>query len=303
MSKINFMFYTFQHIVHRYSPLGDNGKRFLNDLNEYVSNKSTLTGKQLGDTIKELEAKYHPIFSSSKWIGCKASVKGRRGFSCGLWQLFHYLTVQANNSERSNDPLEVLHAIHGFVKYFFGCTHCSQHFQEMAEKNHMWNVATKDNAVLWLWSAHNEVNNRLAGDDTEDPAFKKIQYPARDVCSKCYQQIIPFDESAVKSNNQNQQISWDTNEVLFYLRLAYSMINLNRYGVDDDNVLPASINSYPSKLLSNSASSSGAFSDIDIRMGILLYAFCMLIIVVAVKLLLQRGYRKKIYTHDFLGKV
>lgn len=284
--------------VHRYSPLGDNGKHYLGALNEYVSARTTLTGNELADKIKELESKHNPIYSSSKWIGCRPSVSGKRGYSCGLWQLFHYLTVQAEVSDQSSDPLEALHAIHGFVKHFFGCTHCSEHFQSMAEKNRLWDVNSKERAVLWLWTAHNEVNRRLAGDATEDAAFPKVQYPTSNTCSQCYTSMSDNGNGAGDENT-----NWDHNEVLHYLRHSYAHANLNRYGVDDESILPAFNSAHTAKLQMNAASSSGSFSELDIRMGILLYAFCMLIIVVAVKMLLQRGYRKKLYAHDFLGKI
>lgn len=267
-----------------------------------MGNESVLNGKELNDKIKQLELKYHPVFSSSRFIGCKPSVSGHRGFSCGLWQLFHYLTVQATNSDKSHDPLEALHAIHGFVKHYFGCTHCSQHFQEMADRNNIWKVKTKDDAVLWLWTAHNEVNRRLAGDNTEDPAFPKIQYPTSDACPQCYQQVIPVD--GITPANSLTPL-WNSGEVLYYLRRVYSLFNLSRHGVDDESILPELLTSVYSSKLKDATSSTfaGAFSEMDVQMGILLYAFCMLIIVIAVKLFLHRGYRKKIYAHDFFGKI
>lgn len=221
-----------------------------------------------------------------------------------MWELFHYLTVSATNSEKSHEPQEVLRAIHGYVKNFFGCSECSDHFQQMAERNGIWKVTTKDEAVLWLWSAHNEVNRRLAGDDTEDPMFPKIQYPSQYTCSQCLQEVVP-PQSVTPLGNSNNTPHWDTGEVLYYLRRVYSLINLSRYGVDDESILPEMLSSVHSSKLQTSTSSghSSIFSEIDVRMGILLYAFCMLIIVVAVKLFLQRGYRKKVYTHDFWGKI
>lgn len=277
--------------AYRYSPLGDNGKHFLSALDEYVSTRSTINGDELSRKIKELETKYSPIFSSSTFIGCKPSVRDKRGYSCGLWTLFHYLTVQAELLGETSDPLESLHAIHGFVKHFFGCTHCTEHFQQMAERNRMWDVNSKESAILWLWSAHNEVNRRLAGDATEDAEFPKGQYPVEQICKQCHMKAT---DGITK---------WDQNEVLYYLRHTYALNNLNRYGVDDESILPATIAAQSAQLKSNAASNSGSFSELDIRMGILLYAFCMLIIVVAVKMLLQRGYRKKLYAHDMLGKI
>lgn len=235
-------------------------------------------------------------------------MNGKRGYSCGLWQLFHYLTIRAEVSNQSSDPLEALHAIHGFVKHFFGCTHCSEHFQSMAERNRMWDVTSKESAVIWLWKAHNEVNRRLAGDATEDAAFPKVQYPTSNTCSQCYANTAGGGGGGVVSSNSSNNINdgitnWDQNEVLHYLRHMYAHSNLNRYGVDDESILPALNSAHAAKLQISIASNSGSFSDLDIRMGVLLYAFCMLIIVVAVKMLLQRGYRKKLYAHDFSGKI
>lgn len=283
-----FLLYT---STYRYSPLGDNGKHFLSALDEFVSTRSSITGDELSTKINELETKYSPIFSSASFIGCKPSGKGKRGYSCGLWTLFHYLTVQAELTAATSDPLDALHAIHGYVKYFFGCTHCSEHFQQMAKRNRLWDVDSFEGAILWLWSAHNEVNRRLAGDATEDAEFPKNQYPVEQICKRCY---VKVTDGLTK---------WDHNEVLYFMRHTYALGNLNRFGVDDESILPVRAELLPAQLTSNAASNSGSFSELDIRMGILLYAFCMIIIVVAVKMLLQRGYRKKLYAHDTLGKI
>lgn len=49
-----------------------------------------------------------------------------------------------------------------YVRHFFGCRDCAQHFEAMAAKS-MDQVAGREESVLWLWSHHNEVNARLAG--------------------------------------------------------------------------------------------------------------------------------------------
>lgn len=87
------------------------------------------------------------------------------------------MAIPAANNIDTTNASDVLNAIHGYVKHFFGSTECSNHFQEMTARRNMLNVTNKDDAVLWLWSAHNEVNKRLAGDETEDPEFPKVQFP------------------------------------------------------------------------------------------------------------------------------
>lgn len=59
-------------------------------------------------------------------------------------------------------PLEVLSTMRCYVRHFFGCQECAEHFEAMAAKS-MDKVASREEAILWLWSHHNEVNARLAG--------------------------------------------------------------------------------------------------------------------------------------------
>lgn len=280
----------------RYSPLGHNGRQFMQELQVYVMEARELRGEHFEGKVKQLETKWLPMFSSDHWIGCQGSVAKLRGFTCGLWTLFHFMSVQAADSELSNDPLETLQAIHGYVKYFFGCTDCSQHFQEMATKDRIWSVPSKDDAVLWLWIAHNQVNDRLKGDHTEDPQFPKIQFPSATGCPSCRR--VPVVAAAQTSNHSVDGLEWDKMEVLLFMKRIYAPQNVSRYGINDETVLPKTMEALREKrLLEN------VFSDMDMRMGLLLYLFCICMMILAVKLFVQRGYRKKMYSHDFMGKV
>ncbi|XP_037046806.1 sulfhydryl oxidase 1 [Bradysia coprophila] len=280
-------------IVTRYSPLGHNGRRFLQALLEYVMETDEINGDSYEVKIKQLENQFRPVFSSDRWVGCQPSsgTPTLRGFTCGLWFLFHYLTVQAAESETSTDPLEVLHAIHGYVKYFFGCSDCSSHFQSMAVNKRIWNVQTKDDAILWLWMAHNTVNKRLRNDVTEDSIFPKIKFPSAEMCPTCRR--LPLT-----SFNVNDKSEWDKNEVLEFFKRIYSPLNISRLGVENEGALPLTLEALREKrLLGN------VFTDMDMRMGIFLYLFCIGVMIFTVKFFLRRRYRRKMYSHDFLGKV
>ena len=64
------------------------------------------------------------------------------------------MAVQHNANEGALD------AIHSYVKEFFACTDCRQHFTAMVARD---GILAHRNAVaqaLWLWRAHNEVNLR-----------------------------------------------------------------------------------------------------------------------------------------------
>lgn len=279
----------FLAVIERYFPFNDNGKRFIQDLRSYVVNEDRINGSDFDAKVPEIAKVYEPVFSSNRWVGCLPSKDGFRQYPCGLWTLFHYLTVRAAEMEISNDPLEILQAMHGYIKNFFGCTECAKHFQEMAARNHIWSVASKDDAVLWLWSAHNEVNKRLSGDETEDPEFPKLQFPSN--CDECRRA-----QSNVHGHKIIGEIQWDRGEVLKYLKEKNSPGNLDLLGVEHELLIP--------KFMARmSANHGNIFTDMDIRMGMFLYVFCICMMVIAVKLFLKRGYRKKLYIYDILGKV
>lgn len=87
--------------------------------------------------------------------------------SCGtvvmaLWGLDSSFSAPNPLPPSPELPLEVLSTIRCYVRNFFGCQECAEHFEAMAAKS-MDQVASREEAVLWLWSHHNEVNARLAG--------------------------------------------------------------------------------------------------------------------------------------------
>lgn len=120
----------FLTVLERYNPLSSNGRALIAQLAGFVAGHSQeLSGEDFEKEMKRLEKQLGPIYSSAHYVGCVGSKSGLRGFTCSLWQLFHFMSVQAANSDKSQDPLEVLQAMHGYIKYFFGCTDCSEHFQ------------------------------------------------------------------------------------------------------------------------------------------------------------------------------
>ncbi|XP_017077247.1 sulfhydryl oxidase 1 [Drosophila eugracilis] len=278
-------------VLQRYNPLGSNGHHLVSQLKDYVVQfHSELKGSQFEEEVKRMEAQLSPVYSSTHFVGCAGSSPRLRGFSCSLWTLFHFMTIQAANNEDSQDPLEVLQAMHGYIKNFFGCTECSEHFQAMASRRKIWSVPNKEEAVLWLWAAHNEVNQRLAGDATEDPEFPKKQFPSPDSCSECYR--------SPGTKSENLEIEWNKDAVLGFLKNIYNPQFISRYGVQREELLHPTADKMRQK-----RQISSVFTDIDMRMGMLLYAFCIVMMVLAFKLFAFKGYRKKPYGHDILGKV
>lgn len=168
----------------------------------------TVLDKRKEDTV---------IAKKVNWVGCQGSEPHFRGFPCSLWVLFHFLTVQATrkNVEPSQEQAkaqEVLQAIRGYVRYYFGCQDCANHFENMAAAT-MNSVKSRDDAVLWFWTSHNKVNTRLAGTPSEDPHFPKVQWPPRELCSACH-------------NEFRGTPMWDLGNILSFLKSHFSWSNI-----------------------------------------------------------------------------
>ncbi|XP_072285492.1 sulfhydryl oxidase 2 [Pyxicephalus adspersus] len=177
-----------------------------------------------------------------QWVGCQGSRPQLRGYPCSLWKLFHSLTVQGAtqpetlaNTAYESDPQAVLKIMRRYIREFFGCRECAQHFEEMAKAS-VDTVKTADEAVLWLWKKHNMVNNRLAGAPSEDPKSPKVQWPSPDLCPPCHEEVGGVH-------------SWNEREVLAFLQqhygskdlsLQYADPNTDQYDVEDkkSDILP-----------------------------------------------------------------
>jgi hypothetical protein len=135
------------------------------------------------------------LLDSPRWEWCAPSVPDQRGYTCGLWTLFHSLAAET----RRDRAVATFRAIRGFVERSFGCTDCVQHFlaANPASVETGLEGGGRQEASLWLWKAHNGVNARLKDDDwANDPAFPKVQWPASDECPACRTEGA-WDEDAV----------------------------------------------------------------------------------------------------------
>jgi len=127
---------------------------------------------------------------AQEWVGCRGSRPTTRGYPCALWTLFHVLSVAAADAnagadEEKVDGREVIDAMAKYVKSFFGCRECASHFDTMVNEDLDDSVQSYDDVILWLWKAHNKVNQRLKGASSEDPQAPKIQFPDIPTCLSC----------------------------------------------------------------------------------------------------------------------
>lgn len=276
-------------IIHKYFPTGEAGAVYLQKLIETVSSQSEMTGSEFKENLNNLSrgGLESVLLTKKDWMGCRGSEDHLRRYPCGMWTLFHYMTVNAlRDSSQSNfNPLEVLDAMLSYVTHFFGCTECSKHFQEMSQNKSMrTKVKTGDEAVLWLWSAHNEVNKRLSKDKSEDPQFPKITFPSPERCPNC----------------RDKMGDWNEKEILNYLISVYSRENLIQMGSE------GKLSFYNKSRVEyrNMKKIGKDFNIFDISLCVALYMASAIICVgVCMKFVLKKKYRKKSYVQDLLGKV
>lgn len=168
---------------------------------------------------------------SAEYRSCKGSKPYSRGYSCGLWTLFHSLTLSIPNIDQGveNPGKIVLSGIKAFVRSYFTCSECRDHFIKMTEKSADFSRARdKSQAVIWLWWAHNRVNARLAVEESEahsgDPYFPKRLYPTIDQCRDCYKDAMFGERDAFFDHEDNSYnfSSWELRNVVRYLHNFYS---------------------------------------------------------------------------------
>ncbi|CAH2311405.1 sulfhydryl oxidase 1 [Pelobates cultripes] len=222
----------FVNVVRKYLPARPYLRTLLNSL--YVWLRARTRTKVLFDDFEDVlnnkNMDQKAVLSSEEnYVGCQGSKPEFRGFPCSLWTLFHMLTVQASEMATQRTvkpaPREVLSAMRGYVKYFFGCRECAEHFERMAQES-LRTVRTLDEAIKWLWERHNRVNKRLAGAASEDPDFPKVQWPTPELCPLC------------QVKTESELVTWDDPNVMHFMKTHFSKDNIaDAYLVDEDVLL------------------------------------------------------------------
>ncbi|KAK4474196.1 hypothetical protein MN116_003494 [Schistosoma mekongi] len=204
----------FLNMLHEILPASQEYKAHLAEISAWLNSKTSFTGQEW---IAYLQETNFPVYKGP-FIACNGSKPHFRGYPCGLWTLFHALTVEQYLLSSSSPDYEVdsvAHALGRFVPQFFSCTYCAFHFalntanlarpgESILPKNRATPSPeeftfdesviptlpkapeTPRDTVLWLNAIHNRVNKRLAGKPSEDPTAPKIQFPPSHVCPTCW---------------------------------------------------------------------------------------------------------------------
>jgi len=164
----------------------------------------------------------------TKWSEqCSKGIAGA-GYSCGLWSLFHIVSIGVIERHRAvlgaREQVStsfVATTLRNYVDNFFDCESCREYFVSMFDScgfNHCRRFKqTKklpppqswDEFALWLWEVHNDVNTRLARlhstDSNSGPIASQAPWPPTSECAAC------IDSTG----------KWDTDSVLSHLKSVY----------------------------------------------------------------------------------
>ena len=134
--------------------------------------------------------------SEMGWAKCSGQ---GRGFTCGLWSIFHTATMAAGDKAP-----EALKVIRDYVSAFFKCEECAHHFGIEAASMEA-EVRDHKSGNLWLWRLHNKVNRRTG------PRYgipeSDWDYPSPESCPLCRPSASGL---------------WDEQEVYRYLKDTYA---------------------------------------------------------------------------------
>uniref|UniRef100_A0A158P986 Sulfhydryl oxidase n=1 Tax=Angiostrongylus cantonensis TaxID=6313 RepID=A0A158P986_ANGCA len=197
-----------------YTPGTTPMRRLLYRINEWLQRvDGRLAVDDWNGKLEEIQlALGNPLPKKIQWLACAGSKPNLRGYTCGLWTLAHVISVEAYKIEANNpsfNPLnEVMEPFHKFISHFLSCGECAKNFDKEAEKHKLAQVSTRDEMVMWFWRVHNFVNKRLSGSPSDDPLFRKRQFPPPVLCAQCYDVSGAFDET----------------QVLYFLRTYYGNI-------------------------------------------------------------------------------
>ncbi|XP_038045345.1 sulfhydryl oxidase 1-like [Patiria miniata] len=281
-------------VLNKYFPGRPDVMNTLKQLQRLLQPYTQLTSDDWSNVMNRLQTSQDPGYflqNEVTWVGCQGSTQVYRGYPCGLWVLFHTLTVshaRLDSHYRKSDSKEVLHAMKGYIHYFFGCRACSENFAK--ESVHLESsVSTLDDSVLWLWQVHNSVNKRLAGDLSEDPQHPKIAFPSYSDCPTCH--------------NVNSPRRWKNTRILQFLKELYGVNNIDFAVSGVRSKAHELITAETLKRLNVGATVSYGYARLgidtrDVSMCVLLYALCSVLLVV-IFIYVKRRRRRKLFQNKY----
>jgi hypothetical protein len=171
---------------------------------------------------------------SSQWTeACTHSQAGMVGYTCGLWDLFHILTIGASLYEHQlygfrsgylTGSQHVAEILKRFIANFLSCDVCRWNFVSSFENcthDHCHRLApvmpslvsngddqsSTRELALWFWEVHNSINVRLMKESAErddrevtEQELLAAVFPTRAMCPDCWfddDKMEQYDKAAV----------------------------------------------------------------------------------------------------------
>jgi len=183
--------------------------------------------------------------AGSEWSTCRMD-NDQFGYTCGLWNLFHIITVgyaehdDDNGTHHPKDAPPPIQSevkasiiLRNYIDYFFSCRECREHFLkgyddcahdvchrfETTGESNSSSSSNSQELALWLWEVHNGVNVRLLHElfDREEkgrrPSLEeeeRVLWPSRDMCRDCWLE-----------GEGGDGVVWDKEVVYRFLKMTY----------------------------------------------------------------------------------
>ncbi|KAL4124780.1 hypothetical protein PRIC2_008374 [Phytophthora ramorum] len=165
------------------------------------------------ELLKKWKAKANVVSYPVNLFADKDNLTLCTTFTCGLWTLFHSITVsdvKALTTQEQWRPSEIMSAIRLVVKHFFGCEECKQHFMKANPESLIRKLALRDDdgphaVAFWMWTMHNTVNKVLS----------KSIWPTKMSCPNCYavtDQVLSLDPTQLNEE-----------DIVAYIRTVYKV--------------------------------------------------------------------------------
>jgi thiol-disulfide isomerase/thioredoxin len=190
-----------------------------------------LSNKQFFPKATIIRMDITKLFGEKKWHWHVCGVKGNsavstegdvgHSFTCGLWQLFHFLSVAGSSSNYEHAPnelslkpaAEIEAVIHDVIEHAFSCTVCKENFLKEYKSCAFGRCTVKiikNNDLdpflriqMWLFKLHNGVSTRLFDELEAGPQEErdKALWPDQSVAKYTTLDMI----------NQVRSAYWDSN--------------------------------------------------------------------------------------------
>ncbi|GLE06965.1 hypothetical protein PINS_up016746 [Pythium insidiosum] len=116
---------------------------------------------------------------SNLFVGQGVTYRACALYTCGQWNMFHMLTMNPLGHRDDHLMVSVIATMRRFMKHFFGCVQCRDHFLEYNNLDMVKKINAAENKALalkrWLWEMHNAVNKRI----------RHPLWPKPDICPTC----------------------------------------------------------------------------------------------------------------------